>query len=167
MNATQYVAALRRGLKDAVGVIEALDGMTRQSREFETEVLQPLRDVLKLKLSPCPVCSKRRKLTSHCPQHEYDGAMYAKAMPGRTMRKRRTDAPRPYRLLASYPRQGLNWRPLDSSRRHAGSCHAGAPNHRTKNMREDIVTAIRRPDTSPRKAEAPGKAARGQAEGRD
>jgi hypothetical protein len=47
VNATQYVAALRRGLKDAVGVIEALDGMTRQSREFETAVLQPLRDVLK------------------------------------------------------------------------------------------------------------------------
>jgi hypothetical protein len=70
VNATQYVAALRRGLKDAVGVIEALDGMTRQSREFETEVLQPLRDVLKLKLSPCPVCSKRRKLTAHCSQHE-------------------------------------------------------------------------------------------------
>jgi hypothetical protein len=70
VDATQYVAALRRGLKDAVGVIEALDGMTRQSHEFETEVLQPLRDVLKLKLSPCPVCSKRRKLTALCSQHE-------------------------------------------------------------------------------------------------
>ena len=70
MNATQYVTALKRGLKDAVGVIEALDSMTPQSREFETEVLQPLRDVLKLKPSPCPVCGKVRKLTSHCPQHE-------------------------------------------------------------------------------------------------
>ncbi len=69
-NATQYVAALKRGLKDAVGVIEALDGMTRQSREFETEVLQPLRDLLKLKPSPCPVCAKTRKLISRCPQHE-------------------------------------------------------------------------------------------------
>ena len=28
MNATQYVAALRTGLKEAVGVIEALDSMT-------------------------------------------------------------------------------------------------------------------------------------------
>jgi hypothetical protein len=70
VNATQYVAALKRGLKDAVGVIEALDSMTPQSREFETEVLQPLRDVLKLKLSPCPVCRKVRKLTAHCSQHE-------------------------------------------------------------------------------------------------
>lgn len=70
MNATQYVAALKSGLKDAVGVIEALDGMTPRSRKFETEVLQPLRDLLKLKLSPCPVCGKTRKLTSHCPQHE-------------------------------------------------------------------------------------------------
>ena len=70
MNATRYVAALRNGLKDAVGVIEALDAMTPQSRDFETEVLKPLRDLLKLRLSPCPVCSKRRKLTSHCPQHE-------------------------------------------------------------------------------------------------
>ncbi len=70
MNATQYAAALKRGLKDVVGVIEALDTMTPQSREFETEVLQPLRDLLRLKPSPCPVCSKRRKLTSHCPRHE-------------------------------------------------------------------------------------------------
>ncbi len=70
MNATRYVAALRKGLKDAVGVIEALDGMTPQSREFETEVLQPLRDLLKLKPSPCPVCRKVRKLTVACPQHE-------------------------------------------------------------------------------------------------
>ncbi len=70
MNATQYVAALKRGLKDAVGVIEALDSMTRQSREFETEVSQPLRDVLKLRISPCPVCSKRRRLTARCSQHE-------------------------------------------------------------------------------------------------
>jgi hypothetical protein len=70
VNATQYVAALKRGLKDAVGAIEALDTMTPASREFETEVLQPLRDLLKLKASPCPVCGKRRKLTSHCSQHE-------------------------------------------------------------------------------------------------
>ena len=41
-----------------------------QSREFETEVLKPLRDLLKLKPSPCPVCGRARKLTSHCPQHE-------------------------------------------------------------------------------------------------
>jgi hypothetical protein len=70
VNATQYVAALKRGLKDAVGVIEALDSMTPRSREFETEVLKPLRDLLKLKPSPCPVCGKTRKLTSACPQHE-------------------------------------------------------------------------------------------------
>jgi hypothetical protein len=70
MNAAHYVAALRKGLKDAVSVIEALDTMTPASREFETEVLQPLRDLLKLKPSPCPVCGKTRKLTSHCPQHE-------------------------------------------------------------------------------------------------
>ena len=70
MNATQYVAALKRGLKDAVGVIEALDTMTPQSREFETEVLKPLRNLLKLKPSPCPVCGKARRLTCHCPQHE-------------------------------------------------------------------------------------------------
>ena len=43
MNATRYVAALRTGLKEAVGVIEALDSMTRQSPEFESEVLKPLR----------------------------------------------------------------------------------------------------------------------------
>lgn len=70
MNATQYVAALKEGLKDAVGVIEALDSMTPRSREFETEVLKPLRDLLKLKPSPCPLCGKTRKLTSTCPQHE-------------------------------------------------------------------------------------------------
>jgi hypothetical protein len=70
VSATQYVAALRRRLKDAVGVIEALDSMTPQSREFETDVLKPLRDLLKLKLPPCPVCGNRRKLTSHCSQHE-------------------------------------------------------------------------------------------------
>ena len=70
MNATQYVAALRTGLKEAVGVIEALDSMTPQSREFETEVLKPLRDLLKLRPSPCPVCGKTRKLASHCSQHE-------------------------------------------------------------------------------------------------
>ena len=70
MNATRYVAALRNGLKDAVGVIEALDSMTPASREFETEVLQPLRDLVKIKPSPCPACGKSRKLTFHCPQHE-------------------------------------------------------------------------------------------------
>lgn len=70
MNASQYVTALKRGLKDAVGVIEALDSMTRRSGEFESEVLQPLRDLLKLKPSRCPVCGKVRKLTSHCPRHE-------------------------------------------------------------------------------------------------
>lgn len=64
MNATQYVAALKRGLKDAVDVIEALDTMTPQSREFETEVLKPVRDLLKLRLSSCPVCGKARMLTS-------------------------------------------------------------------------------------------------------
>ena len=70
MNATQYVAALKKGLKDAVGVIEALDSMTPRSREFETDVLQPLRDLLKLRSSACPVCGKTRKLISQCPQHE-------------------------------------------------------------------------------------------------
>ena len=70
MNATQYVATLKRALKEAVGVIEALDSMTPQSREFEAEVLKPLRDLLKLKPSPCPVCRKARKLTAACPQHE-------------------------------------------------------------------------------------------------
>ena len=70
MNATQYIAELRTGLKEAIGVIEALDSMTPQSRDFETEVLQPLRDLLKLKPSPCPVCGKTRKLISRCPQHE-------------------------------------------------------------------------------------------------
>jgi len=44
VNATQYVAALRRGLEDAVGVIEALDSMTPASWEFEIDVLKPLRD---------------------------------------------------------------------------------------------------------------------------
>jgi hypothetical protein len=50
VNAAHYVAALRKGLKDAVGVIEAIDSMTPRSREFETEVLKPLRDLLKLKI---------------------------------------------------------------------------------------------------------------------
>jgi hypothetical protein len=67
---TETLAALRKGLKDALGVIEALDSMTPASREFETEVLQALRDLLKLKLPPCPACGKRRELTSHCSQHE-------------------------------------------------------------------------------------------------
>jgi hypothetical protein len=70
VNATQYVGALRTGLKEAIGVIEALDSMTPGSREFETEVLQPLRDLLELKPSPCPVCGKSRKLISRCQQHE-------------------------------------------------------------------------------------------------
>ena len=70
MNAIQYVAALRTGLKEALGVIEGLDSMTPQSPEFESEVLKPLRDLLKLKPLPCPVCGKTRKLTAHCPQNE-------------------------------------------------------------------------------------------------
>ena len=70
MNVQQCVAALKNGLKDAVGVIEALDSMTPRSREFETEVLKPLRDLPKLKPSSCPVCGKTRKLISLCPQHE-------------------------------------------------------------------------------------------------
>ncbi|MGO9059120.1 MAG: hypothetical protein ACLQU2_17285 [Candidatus Binataceae bacterium] len=70
MNATQYVAASRAGLKEAVGVIKALDSMTPQSPEFESEVLKLLRDLLKLKPSPCPVRGNTPKLTSHCPQHE-------------------------------------------------------------------------------------------------
>jgi hypothetical protein len=57
-------------LKEAVGVIEPLDSMTPQSPEFEDDVLKPLRDLLKLKPSPCPVCGKTRELISHCPQHE-------------------------------------------------------------------------------------------------
>jgi hypothetical protein len=70
MKAAHYVAALRKGLKDAVRVIEALESMTHTSREFETEVLQPLRDLLKLKPSPCPACGKKRKLTYQCLRHE-------------------------------------------------------------------------------------------------
>lgn len=70
MTATKYVAALRNGLKEAIEVIEALDSMTRRSREFETEVLRPLRKVLKLKISTCPACGKTRKLAFLCPQHE-------------------------------------------------------------------------------------------------
>ncbi len=70
MTATRYVVTLRRGLKEAIEVIEALDSMTRQRHSFESEVLQPLREVLKLKPSPCPVCGKTRKLAFHCPQHE-------------------------------------------------------------------------------------------------
>jgi hypothetical protein len=70
MTATTYITTIKKGLKDAIDVIEALDSMTPQSREFETEVLQPLRDLLKLKPSPCPVCGKARKLISLCPQHE-------------------------------------------------------------------------------------------------
>ena len=54
MTATKYVASLRKGLKEAIEVIEALDSMTRRSEEFETEVLRPLRKVLKLKISACP-----------------------------------------------------------------------------------------------------------------
>jgi len=70
MTATKYVASLRKGLKEAIEVIEALDSMTRRSREFETEVLRPLRDVLNLKTSPCPACGKTRKVAFLCPQHE-------------------------------------------------------------------------------------------------
>jgi hypothetical protein len=70
MTATKYVGALRKGLKEAVEVIEALDSMTGRSAEFESEVLQPLREVLKLKPSPCPVCGKTRKLAFHCQQHD-------------------------------------------------------------------------------------------------
>jgi hypothetical protein len=70
MTATTYITALKKGIKDAIDVIEALDSMTPLSDEFETEVLKPLRDLLKLKPSACPVCGKTRKLISHCPQHE-------------------------------------------------------------------------------------------------
>jgi hypothetical protein len=44
--------------------------MTPASEEFRRDVLQPLRDVLKLKIRPCPVWGKARKIVSHCPQHE-------------------------------------------------------------------------------------------------
>ena len=57
-------------MSDAISVIEALDSMTPFSREFETDILQPLRDLLKLKPPPCPVCGKARKFTALCPQHE-------------------------------------------------------------------------------------------------
>jgi hypothetical protein len=60
MNATQYVAALRTGLKEAVGVIKALDSMTPQSPEFESEVLKPLRDLLKLKPFTVPGVRQKR-----------------------------------------------------------------------------------------------------------
>jgi hypothetical protein len=70
MTATKYVAALRKGLKEAIEVIEALDSMTRRSEEFEAEVLRPLRKVLKLKISACPACGKTRKVAFLCPQHE-------------------------------------------------------------------------------------------------
>ena len=59
MTATTYITALKKGLKDAIDVIEALDSMTPASEEFRRDVLQPLRDVLKLKIRPCPVCGKR------------------------------------------------------------------------------------------------------------
>jgi len=70
MTATTYITALKNGLKTAIDVIEALDGMTPASEEFRRDVLQPLRDVLKLKIQPCLVCGKARKIVSHCPQHE-------------------------------------------------------------------------------------------------
>jgi len=70
MTATTYITALKKGLKDAIDVIEALDSMTPASEEFRREVLQPLRDILKLKIRPCPVCGKARKFVSLCPQHE-------------------------------------------------------------------------------------------------
>jgi tRNA(Ile2) C34 agmatinyltransferase TiaS len=70
MTATKYVASLRKGLKEAIEVIEALDSMTKRSEEFETEVLRPLRKVLKLKIPVCPACGKTLKLSFHCPQHE-------------------------------------------------------------------------------------------------
>jgi len=70
MTATTYITALKKGLKDAIDVIEALDSMTPASEEFRRDVLQPLRDVLKLKIQPCPVCGKARKFESFCPQHE-------------------------------------------------------------------------------------------------
>ena len=70
MTATTYITALKKGLKDAIDVIEALDSMTPASEEFRRDVLQPLRDVLKLKIRPCPVCGKARKIVSLCPQHE-------------------------------------------------------------------------------------------------
>ncbi len=42
MNAIQYVAALRTGLKEALGVIEGLDSMTPQSPEFGSRSLKTL-----------------------------------------------------------------------------------------------------------------------------
>ena len=60
-NTTQYVATLKKGLKDAVSAIGALVSMTPHSREFGTEVLQPSRDLLKLKPSRS-VCGKTREL---------------------------------------------------------------------------------------------------------
>jgi hypothetical protein len=70
MTATTYITALKNGLKDALDVIEALDSMTPASEDFRRNVLQPLRDVLKLKIRPCPVCGRARKFVSHYPQHE-------------------------------------------------------------------------------------------------
>ena len=46
MTATAYITALKKGLKDAIDVIEALDSMTPASEEFRRDVLQPLRDIL-------------------------------------------------------------------------------------------------------------------------
>ena len=70
MTATTYITALKNGLKDAIAVIEALDSMTPASEEFRRDVLQPLRDILKLNIRPCPICGKARKFVSLCPQHE-------------------------------------------------------------------------------------------------
>ena len=70
VTATTYITTLKNGLKDAIDVIEALDSMTPASEEFRRDVLQPLRDVLKLKIRPCPVCGKGRRTVFLCPQHE-------------------------------------------------------------------------------------------------
>jgi len=50
-------------LKDAVGVIEALDSMTPRKPGVWNRSFAALRDLLNLKLSSCPACGKRRKLT--------------------------------------------------------------------------------------------------------
>jgi hypothetical protein len=60
LTARRYVAVLRKGLREALGVIEARDLMTPQSDEFEPDVLKPLRDFLKLRLAWCAVCGNNQ-----------------------------------------------------------------------------------------------------------